>query len=691
MKMFNNKSSKIIACILAAALLCGGSAALAYNAGSKSTTDQSDKTETSNKSSDSAISLLTNTDNELYKDETVYVIAGADGSTQKVIVSDWIKNGTGAASITDKSELENIKNVKGDETYTIDKNNMCVWDAQGNDIYYQGTTDKDLPVDIALTYTLDGTQISPDDLAGKSGKVSIRFDYTNTQYEYVEVDGVKTKIYVPFTVLTGMILDNEHFKNITVSNGKIVNDGDRSVVVGFAMPGLQESLDLDKDTFEIPDYVEITADVEDFELTTTLSYTSNELLNAVDLSDISSLDELESKLDTLTSSMNALVDGSSELYGYLTQLLDKSGELIAGINKLASGAQQLSTGASDVNGYVNELSAGLKKIISNNETLTDGAEEVFESLLNQANTQLSAAGLSVPTLTIENYDAVLDGVLANLDETAVYNTAYNTALSQVTEGVRANEDTIKAGVTASVKKTVLEGILAASGITNTDGTAMTQEQYEAAVSAGLIDSNTAAAISAALEAKMSSEDIQNTISQYTEAKVQALITEKMASDEITSKINAAVEAAKKGSGTIQSLKDSLDDYNKFYQGIIDYTDGVSYVYSKSAEIAAGTETLSAKMSELAGGLDTLQSSSGALVSGVKDITDGAMTLSEGLEKFKTEGVDKIVDALNGDIGSLVSRLQAIKDVSEDYNSFSGISDSMKGEVKFIYKTASIEG
>ena len=194
------------------------------------------------------------------KNETVYVLSGADGSVQRIIVSDWLKNMASAQNITDASSLLDIENVKGDESYTAGDDSI-IWDADGQDIYYRGSSSEELPVGVKISYKLDGKEMSPESLAGKSGKITIRFDYTNSAYEMKKINGKEEKIFVPFAMLTGMILDNDIFRNVEVTNGKLINDGMRSVVAGAAFPGLQDSLGLDKNDLEIPEYIEITADV----------------------------------------------------------------------------------------------------------------------------------------------------------------------------------------------------------------------------------------------------------------------------------------------------------------------------------------------------------------------------------------------------------------------------------------------
>lgn len=356
------------------------------------------------------------------KDETVYVLARADGSVEKIIVSDWVQNARGDAQLNDVTRLANIENVKGNETCTLGGDGSCVWDARGNDIYYQGSMDGELPVSVAVSYTLDGAAISPEELAGRSGRVTIRFDYTNNQYEMVSVGGRQEKVYVPFALLTGVVLDNEVFTNVSVSNGKLINDGDRTIVAGLAFPGLQDSLGLGRDALDLPDYVEITADAENFALETTVTLAANGLFNdaASEAGDFDGLDELDGKLEELTDAMERLTDGSSRLYDGLCALLDSSRELVSGVDKLAAGTAQLqegaeglSAGAAQLQAGAAALSQGLDQLAGQNDALNGGAAQVFQNLLSTANAQLKAAGVQAPELTVENYAQVLEGVIAS--------------------------------------------------------------------------------------------------------------------------------------------------------------------------------------------------------------------------------------------------------------------------------------
>ena len=454
-------SMKIIALCLCAILAVSGITATAFAV-------NSDGDEAENKETAAETVVENEASADISKDETVYVLAGADGSVQKIIVSDWLKNSLGSNSLSDKSELTDIENVKGDESYSASGGEM-IWNAEGGDIYYQGSTEKALPVDMNVTYTLDGEPISANDLAGKSGRVTIRFDYQNKQYETVEIDGKQEKIYVPFAMLSCVILDDDVFTNVTVTNGKLINDGGRTVVIGTAFPGLKENLAISEDKLKIPDYVEISAEAKEFKLGNTVTVATNELFNSLDTDKFSSIAELSDSMKQLPSAMAQLLDGSSQLYDGLNELLEKSGDLAAGIDQLAagsenlkSGAESLDSGAEELQAGAKQLSEGLNTLTASNDVLNGGAKQVFDTLLSTANAQLAAAGLEVPTLTVENYGQILDGIIAksggNASEAAKsivalkssldsYNTFY-LGLQSYTAGVAdaaAGANALKAG------------------------------------------------------------------------------------------------------------------------------------------------------------------------------------------------------------------------------------------------------
>lgn len=631
------------------------------------------------------------------KEETVYVLADADGSVRKIIVSEWLKNPAGADELSDYTELEDVKNVKGDEGCRMDDGNMRVWGAGGKDIYYQGTTGKALPVEVTIRYTLDGKAISAQELAGKSGRVTIRFDYVNKQKAVVTIGGKEAEIYVPFIMLTGTILDNARFTNVSVSNGKLINDGNHSVVMGFALPGLQESLAFGGDKLELPDYVEITADVTDFALDTTLTLATNEVFNDLKLEDTDDLDTLKDQIAQLDDASKKLLDGSSSLYDGLDTLLAKSEELIAGIDQLAAGAKLLGNGAQALNGGAQQLQAGigdalkgLNQLTGNSQTLCEGAKTVFETLLAAADTQLAAAGQSLPGLTIENYQKILQGVIDSLNPADIHDMAYQAALEKVTAAVGAQTDNIRIQVRAAVQAKVLEGVLQAAGMP------MTAEQYTQAAAAGQIPQAVQAQVEAAVEAQMGTEAVETQVDAAVKQQIAAAIEQHMNSDAVREQMAAAEKQAADGRVRIQDLLGQLDSYNAFYEGLLRYTagvqsvqDGVGQLSGGAGQLTQGLGSLTEGAEDLMNGVNTLQSGSGALVDGVSRLKEGAMQLKDGMQAFREQGITKIVDAFDGDIQELTHRLQAIADVSRQYTSFAGSPEGMDGSVKFVYRTDSI--
>ena len=680
MKKLENRTSKILAIVLAAVLACGGTGILAHAAYRSG--GSADKTASAAASPAAAASSAAGSTDAAAKEETVYVLTAADGTVKNVIVSDVLTNG-GTGSLTDKTSLTDLKNVDGDETFAAGSDGTVVWDAQGGDIRCQGTSSAALPVSLHVSYTLDGQSVTAEELAGKSGHVVIRFDYTNNQYETAVIGGKQTKICVPFVVLTGMALDNSVCSHIEVSNGKLVDDGDRTFVAGFALPGMSESLDLSADTAKLPENVEISFDAKDFSLDTTVTLASNSLFTDTDSGDLDSeLDDLSGSLTKLTDAMTALMDGSSDLYDGLCTLLEKSGELKSGVTQLAdslSKVEELRDGAAVLN-------TGLGTVSANSADLVSGARQTFASLLAMGDSQLAAAGVSAPTLTIDNYASVLEGLGASLSEADAYAMAYNSAYSAVSSGVNAQKDAIRAGVTAAVQAKTLEAVLAASGIVNTDGSAMTADQYQQAVSAGLIDSAVSAQVDAAVTSQMASAEVQAAIDSETNSQIQSRIDAMMASSTIQAQIEAGKQTALAGAGSLAKLKAGLDSYNTFYQGLLAYTAGVDASAKGAVTLAAGTAELYTKLSA---GVSALQTGTNALTTGVTQLRDGSADLKTGLQELNDQGIQKILDALGGSSGQLADRLQAMVNASRNYTSFSGAAADTQSSVKFVFTTDSI--
>lgn len=337
------------------------------------------------------------------KEETVYVIAESDGSTRSIIVSSQLKNADGAQTLEDVTTLTDIENVKGTQSYTEGSGNTLTWQAGGSDIYYQGTTDAELPVGLSVTYYLDGKEISPENLAGASGHVVIRFDYENRAVQKAVIGGEETDVYVPFAVLSGAVLPLEHFSNVSVSNGKVLTEGNNAIVVGFAFPGLSENLSISEETKETlaengvdaekmdgnTDYLEIEADAVNFELEMTMSmilpnlFSDIDLGADIDLSNVSEqLDTLEESMTLLSDSSRKLVEGSSELTAGAQELADGAADAKEGAYALAAGTQQLADGSRAVAGGISQLADTLTDMMMQLQPAHDGYAQ-FEQAVGQ--------------------------------------------------------------------------------------------------------------------------------------------------------------------------------------------------------------------------------------------------------------------------------------------------------------------
>lgn len=553
----------------------------------------------------------------------VYIIAGAGGDTKKVIVTDSIKSRFGAGSGT-------------------------VYDVDGNKVAGVEDVCASLPVRLSISYTLNGVSVTPEELTGKSGSVTIRIDYENTRAEQHSINGRQETLYSPYIALTAMALDSDVFSNVSITNGSLVNDGSRTVAAGLAFPGLAESLDIDGDKLDIPGYIEISAYARDFDFGGTFTIVTNEPFREASKKekdeDILDADGLSDSMDKLSDAMDKLMDGSGELYDGLRTLLDKSYELVDGINRLAdgayelySGAAKLDSGAGELYGGASELSGGLSRLASNNAELNGGAKKVFDSLLSAATEQLRAAGIDesmAPDLTIENYGKVLDSLAG---------------------GMSVSRDEIRAQVEAAVRQQVLAGVLAKFNLTLEDYSALPDEQK--------------ARIDAAVDEQMQSEAVQAQIEEITEEKYQA---------------------ASQGAGQIQALKAQLDEYNKFYTGLNDYTAGVSEAQAGAAKLAggaaelkSGTAQLYSGTAELYSGVKKMQDSTPELIDGVRRLTDGSKELRDGIVKLNDEGIQKLIDAFDGDLSGLSDRLKALRDMADSELTLGGL----KEQPRFIYKSA----
>lgn len=436
------------------------------------------------------------------KEETVFVVAGADGTAREIIVSDWLQNGDGANRLQDSSDLRDIQVVQG-QAEQVEGGNGLAWETGGADVYYQGSAQKELPVGVEFSYELDGKKITPEELAGKSGKLKITITYHNDTEEAVTVDGKTETMTAPFLMVTGLVLSGETCKNVTVDHGTVETDGDRLMVLGYGLPGLSESLKLsepeteDREAPEIPETVEITAEVTDFDLELAVTVASCGLLEGLELTGNETREELEDALKDLEDATGKLMDGTQELLegtedltagtGELrdgaVQLDDGVGELATGGDTLYTGAGTLDTGAGSLQVGVSSLQGGIAQIQQaltaldrNSATLTQGSAAVKQALL-QIQGALQGVSTSTDALAAltDGSGAVLAGLKSLKDGAAALQQGVSYgAYTQLLQSYGMDLAALQAGNDQAITAldnmiALLDGQLAAGGAGGTTG------------------------------------------------------------------------------------------------------------------------------------------------------------------------------------------------------------------------------
>lgn len=704
-KKFTNKYAiRIVAGVLTVALLGSGMTAVAVNADQNKDAEVQQEA-TVDDDDDADLKDLVSfkvSDKEIGKDESVYLLSDANGSVYKTIVSDHLANADGAATIEDQSNLSDIKNVKGDEEFKQDGDKLT-WQADGSDIYYQGTTDEEAPVSQKVTYYLDGKEIAPADLAGKSGKVTIHFDYTNNSSYKENVNGKDVEVKVPFAAVTAMVLD-DNFTNVEVTNGKVQSNGDGNIVIGYALPGIKDSLGVEDSDFiddlDLPEYFEVSADVENFKLSTAMTLVANAgSMVSMSTGDSSSLDDmindltdattqlkngssdLADGLDTLQSSLADYASGMSELYS-------KSGDLGKGVDTLNSSAKSISSGLKTLDKALNTkmsdkektaasktASAAVDKEFKNGKT-EEVAKQIYSALRYTQSEDGSVADGAL-------YTSLYDGAFSSQAATTVYNEVVRQVLLQAAgqpADSKLTADQVASAIKTNFAKAAQAGdqtYAAMYAIGKDMSSAQLAELlYAKAGAKDTLFNKTQDTIRQTIAAGRNNEQISSAV----ETSLQTLANQLAgACKEVASQ--AASQAAITGA---ESAKSTIAQQIEAVQ-----SNGYSLV-SGAAALSKGTQTLADQVPTLTAGITALNDATTKIVEGVDKLDDGSHDLADGLVEFDEKGISKIVNSYNGDIKPLTDKLQAMLDAGEDYQTFTSIADGVNGSVKFIYKLDSIK-
>lgn len=740
MRKLNNKIKKIGAPILAGVLAC--STALFYVPQMNAVHADTEKSINEN------FPEMLKTAQTGDKSETVYAVMDADGNTTDVSVSEWLKNEGKSNNLSDYSNLKNIKNTSGDEKMSRDGNKL-VWAAKGKDIHYTGDYDGELPVKVKVSYYLNGTKVSADEIAGKKGNVKIRFDYDIN-------DSVKENGYSltrPYAIVSAVVLSNDNFTNVTVNNGKAVNDGNSTAVVGIALPGMSDNLQINE--LDIPDHVTINAKTTNFEIDGTYTVADSGFMNDVDTTKLDDatgqIDELESALDKLSDASKKLVDGSSKLAKGANKLADSSSQIEEGTETLKDGTESMKNGSKDLKAGTGDLKQGTGDLKTGVKDLSDGADKLVagaqdlssgtiqmkkgtEALNSSVNGADGLAGDNGSAKKLSAGAARVDVGIKQMGETLA---AQNAKLAQTAKSISDNLDgvnTKKVSVPSTDVDNALKTAIDAAEASGDEDTINALKNAKEKL--GTYETNVNDAVSSVNADKQkidaanqtakgmyqniassSNDDLKKLQDGADELKAgtQALDTAvnvggtKADGTKVPS-LSKAVAGLNSGAAQLDAgVNGYTDKEGKFHPGAllglqslqagikVDTKDKTSLVTGVN-KLDAGANKLDAGTTKLANGAVQVDAGAGKLVTymgqlteGAETLSDGADTLASGMATFNKTGIQKLVSTMkDSDIKSTVNRVKATLDAASDGSFIGGKQDGQSGESKIIFKTDEVK-
>lgn len=662
------------------------------------------------------------------KDESVYVVLSSKGETKDVIVSDWIHSDDVNIEIRDRSILDNVVNVKGDEVPKKEGETL-VWTLQSNDIFYQGTTKKKLPLEVSINYYLNGQKIEPKDLAGKSGKVKIELDFKNNDEHLVKIDGDYKKVFTPFTVVAVVNLPLDNFKNIKVSSGEVFSDGNNQVVTFITFPGLKESLNLKGDLLDISDKLIIEADAQKFKLSPIMITATPKMVNIDKIEGAGNINELIDgikKIKEATEKLNdgsrKLAEGSKELYNNMNKLTDGLDKLSSaskdvkdGIQRIAGGAKGAYEGSAKLNEGLGKLKDGMSGIEGGLNGFADGTLSYAENAKKFADGAVKfsegAMSLSENTKTLENG---LEDIVKATEEIKNGENSIVQGAGKSLEGIRKLKEAKEKE--NSYYELLIKGIDSLKGLvsllSNIPGTSSIVDK----LNAGLEEQRNY------LQAMLKSGEEYAKALEELEKGIYAI---KTGTENLNNALQAlnegqrkALYGAKKISGAGETLKGYADEMQKgslglkdgavrLQKGAEDLSGGlkkivpsVTALYEGSNnlkngldELSKGSEKLYSGYDEFSKGIDTAKEGSIKLTEGAKKLSDGLEEFDKNFTKYREEGINKMdseVSSKFGDINEILKRKDEVVRLSKNYGTFSGLSKDMEGSVKFIMRTEEIK-
>jgi len=730
------------------------------------------------------------------KEESVYSKLDSNGMVYQTTVSNHLKNTEKSELLKDISDLMNIENVSGDQEFS-EENGKLIWKAEGEDIYYQGNSNKELPIECKITYKLNGEEISKEDIIGKSGVVKIKFEFTNKEQREVLINGKMQTMYVPFVVGMGTVIDNENNKNIEITNGKAIDNGNKSMIFGVALPGMQESLGINKNTIEIPSTIEISMETKNFEMNEIYCFATPKLIEEDDIELFNNVDKIYSMANELKDGSNQLVQGSKQLSDGASKLNngthELSKELNAQIAKYENARNKLANKEELEEKIVSIINSEMKKLMPELQTLAEeeaknvvkanlkGENGLEEKTAQTAlaftktaiNTKLqelanSNAEITIPEelmnqiqndllIALKNVESKQDvQVLENTIKELIIIDLTDTVKTKTNEVITTNVDAMKTNITDPTalmtesekvalnqsKNQIAQAMVPGIKMQNpnlTDEEAFAQalnsvNQLVTSVSKGTMDKtldqvknqaptmaeNTVKEIASNLS---TNEALEKAISDYSNKIVTELKhaigeeTLNVIKDNIKKEIITELKNSFMNDKTLQTQISGMvkEEINPTIDSIAeqtakklaeDFTEDLANQIASNLikkqlngelseteldkELSKYEDLINSKLGEVDNQVKTLKDALNQLTDGTNQLANGANELQNGMSKFDEEGIQKIYNIVNNNVKDLQVRIEKLRELSNEYNSFTNIDENAKGNVKFIMMIDSLK-
>lgn len=628
------------------------------------------------------------------KEEMVYVKANADGSAREITVETSLKNPGSGETLQDSSNLSDIKNTQGDEEYTLSPDGTLIWENHGEDIQYKGTSTQTLPVSLSVSYYLDGKEIAPEMLAGQSGKLRIRFDYENHTSETVRVnqhiggeDREETvEVQVPFLAMTAMFLSEDVFSNVEVTNGKALTSEDQTIVIGYACPGLADSLKLTEyeptEEVELPEYVEVTADVQDFELGFTATIVTPELLGEMDLDALDDVDEMVDGMEDLLEASMELKDGTAELSKGMGEFGSYLKQYVQGAAAVGEGVSALKKGISAMNGQTSQLEEGAEAISTALTEVNGLLSEAIDAdmLEDDAAAEELAAEIESLLGQLKTQQETLAQMNSFLSEARAYVAQVESCVSTAQDSLNSIDlNKVESNATAKAAeqaKTAAEAALKDTALTEEERSKIVNSIGESIDLSGITS-----------EEQKALAQAQNALAEIPSLTVPDLTLDTTELDEQLAGLETQLEAM---GGSTQLAAELLSSLAELQSGLQELETGSVALTQGIGAFATAMDQLSEGAEQLNNGASQLSTAGSALNTGFASALKGAQALAEGYATFDEEGIQSLGDLAGENLANLATRIRALREAGVGYENFGGIQKGQSGSVRFIIETDEIE-